>query len=1356
MNYTDQKVGEYAEIIDRLQAKLEAQNKLVSLYESKQAEADAIAARHEAEKGRLKDLYESAKQNTVSRSTHEKHVALHEALKRKHDASMKKNMTEILSHKGTNAELEARIRATVQNYEESIMALQEDNITLQDQNKALKMRAFPTTSSIPIQDFVSPLSKDTSGFGEAGGHYQDLITTHKNEIVRLSSDLNEKLATIRSHEKKVRIAESKATKISYANDALQKKHDALILRHAALAEKHKKEGDGTLAQLLEHRGTIAQQDQAIRTTVRNYEKRLGELEEIILNHQKDIKDKNDELMYLQTSHDNMASEMSDAMETIGSHEATILQFTQQKIASGNATTADNRMINNHKRNLRATEQKHAASIKGHLAIIDNQKMTIAEKEKAMAQMITDYEGKIAKLETYIMDHQATIEKHENTMEIYKSASESAGESLTNVAAELEMSNRDKEQMATKLNMVLEDHNAAQKLLRKNEMELASHQDKNSALNMKILEHEKTHRALKFNHSSHAKAQFDMIQRHEGTIAEQDARMKQMITEYENKQCRLEEELLEAQSNLTDAEVRAHKFEAQLMELNTHKEQIVQMNRTIGDLHKFSANQKSVARTHETNVKKLQTTVDKLNSDLQYVSLAHEALQETHADYVSEYMALMDKYSALDLDYTEKIRVLKETHQNMMNEVKSVMEGQENEINGHKADSFTLQREHDRLKQLLEGHKNDLNVITEKHQYSQQEIEDHKAELGILQEQIEHHQSNYENMKATHEAHTQRYAEDIAGHRERVEFLTESKRESDRQLMALTKEHIEARNGLKSELFDAQTNYQVQRQLLSHHQGLTGTLQAQINDLKDSNNGHQTVIFEMKNTHGKAVSTHNRKVSKLQTQLAAMERKVASAEESKEKLKILHQRQLDFVNRQLASHKISTEEAKSAKMELRAKWSDAKNSHSMEVNDHNSTKGLLAQHEEDLSSALDEVSELRRVMSDKDQLIRQHESSIRGHVQFNRMSGGNSDGQKERALRYQKLHAALEKKHQTHVAESMKELCNHKLTIAQQDAKIRDMLMKYENKIEVLQETVIEKEDRIADLVANQSDVNEHLSASENVIRNQESTIDAHAKKLLELSSTHEMTKAELAQHKNELTKLGAEMNDKVSKLMSHDVELNKARSNAAKHEKLSTKLKEEMRLQKLKHAALHAQSQKSIQAHLSVINNHSGTQAEYENRVKKMVNEYESKIEKLEMFASDHERQIEAYNANKREFDEIIKQKNRALQMHKDGQNRKDLQIAKLRAQIDGHNIMIKKHTENSAMKIAQRQTEHTKLINEHKAAVAGHMNEVFGHKKTIEQMKAATQTMVENYEKRIADLEYENNTVDEYFAHMKDLIDYN
>jgi hypothetical protein len=57
---------------------------------------------------------------------------------------------------------------------------------------------------------------------------------------------------------------------------------------------------------------------------------------------------------------------------------------------------------------------------------------------------------------------------------------------------------------------------------------------------------------------------------------------------------------------------------------------------------------------------------------------------------------------------------------------------------------------------------------------------------------------------------------------------------------------------------------------------------------------------------------------------------------------------------------------------------------------------------------------------------------------------------------------------------------------------------------------------------------------------------------------------------------------------------------------------------------------------------------------------------------------------------------------------------------------------------------------------IAGHMNEVFGHKKTIEQMKAATQTMVENYEKRIADLEYENNTVDEYFAHMKDLIDYN
>jgi hypothetical protein len=61
------------------------------------------------------------------------------------------------------------------------------------------------------------------------------------------------------------------------------------------------------------------------------------------------------------------------------------------------------------------------------------------------------------------------------------------------------------------------------------------------------------------------------------------------------------------------------------------------------------------------------------------------------------------------------------------------------------------------------------------------------------------------------------------------------------------------------------------------------------------------------------------------------------------------------------------------------------------------------------------------MSDKDQLIRQHESSIRGHVQFSRMSGGNSDGQKERAMKFQKMHAALEKKHQTHVAESMKDV-----------------------------------------------------------------------------------------------------------------------------------------------------------------------------------------------------------------------------------------------------------------------------------------------------------------------------------------------
>jgi len=1349
MNTTDIKVSNYAEIIDKLQAKLEAQNRLNKLYESKLAEADGRHGRTIEEKGRLNDLYNVSKENTIPRSQFEKHLALHETLKRKHDAAMKKNMTELLSHRGNAAELEARMQSMVQNYEDSIMGLQEDNVTLQEQNKALKMRFFP--AGAPSQDYA-PRS---SPYGEADEHYQNLIGTHKDEINRLSGKLNEQLSTIRSHEKKCRIAEANSAKSDYANAALQKKHDQLAKRHAALTLKHKQQGDATLSKILDHRGTIAQQDQAIRTTVRNYEKRIGELEEIILNHQKEIKSKNDELMYLQNGNDTMAGQIGENMDTIANHEAAILKMTQAKVISGTATSYERRTIDTHKRNLQAAEAKHAASIQSHLAIINNHKISLVEKEKAMAQMVADYEGKIAKLETYIMDHQATIEKNENTMERYKSATDASSESLTNVTNDLEMTNREKEQLATKLNSLLEDHNALQKAHRKKEMELASHQDKQSSLNMKLLEQEKIHRALKSNHASHAKAQFDMICKHEGTIAEQDARVKQIVTEYENKQCRLEEELLVAQGDLTDVEVRAHKFEAQLMELNSHKQQINQMNKTIAGLHKNCAGHKSIARTHETNVKKLQTTVDKLNSDLQYVSLAHEALQETHADYVSEYMALMDKYSSSDLDYTEKIRVLKEEHQNMMNEVRNMMEGQESELSGHKSDSFALQKEHDRLKQMLEQHKNDLNVINEKHTFTRQQVQDHKMELDICREQIEHHQNNYENMKATHDSNTRRYSEDIGLQRERIDILTESKRDGDRQLMALTKEHIEARNGLKSELFEHQTNLQVQKQLLSHHQTLTGTLQSQINGLKDTNNGYQNEIFEWKNKHGKVVGGHNRKVSKLESQLAAMARKVQGAEESKDKLKQLHSRQLDFVNRQLASHKISAEEAKAAKNELRAKWVESKNRHTMELNDHNSTKAFLAQHEEDLASANSELDDLRRQMSDKDQLIRQHESSIRGHVQFSRMSGGNSDGQKERAMKFQKMHAALEKKHQTHVAESMKDLCNHKLTIAQQEAKIRDMLMKYENKIEVLQETVLEKEDRISDLVAAESEVNERLMSSEGIIRDQEGTIDNHAKKLLELSSTHEMTKAELANHKKELTKLGSELTDNVSKLMSHDTELSKARNEAMKNGNASAKLKEEMRLQKLKHEALYAQSQVSIQAHLDVINNHSGTQAEYEQRVKKMVSDYESKIERLEAFVSDHQRQIEAYESHKSEFNNIIKQKDRALQLHKDGQNRKDLQISKLRTQIDGHNFMIKKHVETSGKKIAEREAAHARSIAEHKAQSAASLNAIFGHKQTIEQMKSATQTMVENYEKRIADLEYETNTVDEYFAHMKDLIDY-
>ena len=63
------------------------------------------------------------------------------------------------------------------------------------------------------------------------------------------------------------------------------------------------------------------------------------------------------------------------------------------------------------------------------------------------------------------------------MERYKSATDSSSESLTNVTNDLEMTNREKEQLATKLNSLLEDHNNLQKAHRKKEMELASHQDK---------------------------------------------------------------------------------------------------------------------------------------------------------------------------------------------------------------------------------------------------------------------------------------------------------------------------------------------------------------------------------------------------------------------------------------------------------------------------------------------------------------------------------------------------------------------------------------------------------------------------------------------------------------------------------------------------------------------------------------------------------------------------------------------------------------------------------------------------------------------------------------------------------------
>jgi len=397
-------------------------------------------------------------------------------------------------------------------------------------------------------------------------------------------------------------------------------------------------------------------------------------------HKATIDEQNNMISLHSGSSSDLTSQLNNAMNKIKEHQRQIAQHKRSHGTSGVKIAALQKQLENQRDLHSKIKQQHSASIAEHIDLLRNKDLTGAQKDAEMSKMITDYENRIGSLqeacingdntnkrqsqkindlEQNLLEHGIAIDTHENehaekdqliirhqdTINAHETALLQANNEISkhgSMVSKLQSRQVDMEDHIDSLN---EDIGVYKSQLASLQNLSGDHQ---SELQKKIYEMETLkngHKSVLDGHSRALSQKDAEIAKHVLLIGTQDNRIREIITEYEQRCSELEERVIDKQNNVDYHKKQIEKLNGSI---NGHTEIIGTKEQRLGEAQsmleelnrRFERKEgmhQSALRTVEENVRNhkatiagLTTELQKMKAKVQEVLIANSTLEKMNA------------------------------------------------------------------------------------------------------------------------------------------------------------------------------------------------------------------------------------------------------------------------------------------------------------------------------------------------------------------------------------------------------------------------------------------------------------------------------------------------------------------------------------------------------------------------------------------------------------------------------------------------------------------------------------------------------------------------------------------------------